>query len=244
MIPPAMWTTHLSRICGIRAGRTVLPALVLVALTGFSVRSAGADSPIDLARVPGLVDVATLVPGLLVELKYATPDNFLGRNVYGSLKACYLQREAAEMLADAARRLGASRPDLRLLAYDCARPLSVQRQMWALVKGTPQQPYVANPTNGRGSIHNYGCAIDLTLARTDGTPLDMGTPFDFFGTKAEPREEISLLLRKDLTTEQVANRLLLREVMVRAGFAPIVNEWWHFDCASPAETRRRYRIIE
>lgn len=187
-----------------------------------------------------VVDAASLVPDLQVEIKYSTPDNFLHRDVYGALEVCILQQDAAEMLAAAATALRAAHPELRLHVYDCARPYRVQLAMWALVKGTPQQGYVADPTNGGSSVHNHGCAVDLTLATAGGAPLDMGTPFDHFGVEAQPRAERELLLAGTLTHTQVANRLILREAMLRAGFYPLDNEWWHFDCAPPAEARTRY----
>ncbi|MFK7970948.1 MAG: M15 family metallopeptidase, partial [Bacteroidia bacterium] len=120
----------------------------------------------------GLVNVATLDPSILVELKYASKDNFLKRNVYGVLNKCYLQPEAAAKLVKASELLQEGYPDLRLLVYDAVRPRSVQFAMWRIVKGTPQQSYVASPKSG--SVHNYGAAVDLTLATADGTPLDMG----------------------------------------------------------------------
>jgi D-alanyl-D-alanine dipeptidase len=197
-----------------------------------------------VAAAPGVVDVGGVVPNLLVELKYATTDNFLKKNVYGSLSRCFLQTEAARMLADAARWLERRDNNLRLLAYDCLRPRRVQRMMWEEVKGTPQQGYVADPNSKTGSIHNYGCAIDLTLASSDGRALDMGTPFDHFGVEAQPRHEIKMVADGRLSKDALANRLLLREVMVRAGFQPIANEWWHFNCASASQTRKRYKIVD
>lgn len=194
-----------------------------------------------LARHPGLVDAGTVVTQLQVELKYAGKDNFMGRNVYGDLAACFLHEDAAAMLARAQDALVRARPDLRLHAYDCARPSWVQRVMWHLVKGTPRQPYVADPA--KGSMHNFGCAVDVTVAARDGTPLDMGTPFDFFGDLARPDREIAALEAGKLTAEQVANRLVLREAMLRAGFRMLANEWWHFDCAAHGDTRRKYKII-
>ena len=194
-----------------------------------------------MARHPGLVDAATVVAELQVDLRYATADNFLGRPVYGDLRACYLQKDAAAMLARAQELLMRLRPEWRLRVLDCARPLWVQREMWKLVKGTPQQGYVADPE--KRSVHNFGCAVDLTVATRDGVALDMGTAFDFFGELAHPEHEIALLEQGRLRPEQVANRLVLREVMVRAGFRPLRHEWWHFDCASQKDTRRRYREI-
>ena len=204
--------------------------------------TARADSVADaLARHPGMVDAATVVAELQIELRYATADNFIGRAVYGDLAVCYLQRDAAEKLARAQALLVRAHPDWRLRVYDCARPTWVQRQMWKLVAGTPRQRYVANPA--RGSIHNFGCAVDLTVATRSGEPLDMGTAFDFFGALARPDRERRLLARGKLTAEQVANRRVLREVMQRAGFRVLASEWWHFDCATHAETRRRYRPV-
>ncbi|GAB4517434.1 MAG: hypothetical protein Tsb0020_36000 [Haliangiales bacterium] len=194
-----------------------------------------------LAAHPGLVDAGALIPELQVDLRYAGEDNFLGRSVYGDLDACFLQKDAAEMLARAQALLIKSRPDWRLRMLDCARPRWVQRAMWKLVVGTPQQSYVANPA--RGSIHNFGCAVDLTVATRAGEPLDMGTAYDFFGPAARPDRELALLARGELSAEQLANRLALREVMLRAGFRLLVSEWWHFDCASHRETRKRYRPI-
>jgi D-alanyl-D-alanine dipeptidase len=232
--------------------RTLLLALAVALATGLlpgqvaraegpARPAAGAPVADTMAKHPGLVDAATVVAELQVELRYATTDNFLGRPVYGALRSCYLQRDAAEMLARAQQRLMQAHPGLRLRVLDCARPLWVQREMWKLVKGTPQQPYVADPE--QRSVHNFGCAVDLTLATRAGAPLDMGTEFDFFGELAEPERELALLAQGRLQPEQVANRLLLREVMLRAGFRPLRNEWWHFDCASQADTRRRYREI-
>src|SRR5688572_14909218 len=176
-----------------------------------------------------LIDAATLVPELQVELKYSTADNFMKKDVYGDLTVCRLQLDAARKLARAQELLIKVRPDLRLRVYDCARPHRVQVVMWKLVKGTPKEPYVADPRVG--SVHNHGCAVDLTLARRDGTALDLGTPYDHFGPEAHVDGEAALFEAGKLTGEQWGNRLLLREVMVRAGMRPLANEWWHFDCA-------------
>jgi len=188
-----------------------------------------------------LVDVVKLVPDLQVELKYSTTDNFMGRDVYGDVTACRLQEDAARKLARAQELLRRARPDLRLRAYDCARPFHVQKEMWKLVKGTPKAPYVADPKVG--SIHNHGCAIDLTLATKEGRPLDLGTPYDHFGREAHVDGEVALFEAGKLTAEQWANRLLLREVMVRAGMRPLANEWWHFDCAPRPEAVKKYPRI-
>jgi D-alanyl-D-alanine dipeptidase len=190
----------------------------------------------------GLIDVQTADPSLLVDLKYARSDNFMGENVYGDLRKCYLHPEPALMLREAHASLRARNPDLVLLLLDGVRPRSVQQRMWELVKNTPMQPYVANPT--RGSMHNYGAAVDVTIARADGTPLDMGTKVDYFGILAQPREEQRFLKEGKLSPEQVANRKILRNTMLEAGFQPLAIEWWHFDAFDKDTTRRRYAIIE
>lgn len=190
----------------------------------------------------GLVDVQTVCPDVVVELKYATADNFLGRNVYGGLTRCYLVPEAALKLADAQKRLTALKPGWRLLIFDGARPRRIQAVMWELVKGTPQQPYVADPATG--SMHNHGAAVDLSIVDDKGRELDMGTPFDYFGDLAQPRWEERFLERGKISAAQVANRRLLRTVMSDAGFLPISIEWWHYDAFPRDEVRRRFKIIE
>ena len=118
--------------------------------------------------------------------------------------------------------------------------------MWKLVKGTPDQAYVANPASG--SIHNYGAAVDLTvgLLLADGTvvPLDMGTPYDASTEEAQPRLEPALLKAGRLTQEQVSNRQLLRRAMNAGGFKVLPIEWWHFNAFSLAEAKRRIKPLQ
>ena len=189
----------------------------------------------------GMVNIQSLSPDILVELKYSSTDNFLSEDTYGDLEACYLQPKAARMLAEAQKLLKSKDPKLTLLIYDGVRPRSIQRKMWKLVYGTEEQDYVANPE--RGSVHNFGFAVDLTIASMDGTPLDMGTPFDYFGELAQPRYEERFLKEGKLTKQQIANRQMFREVMLGAGFQAIKIEWWHFN-ALPVKEARAYRIVE
>jgi zinc D-Ala-D-Ala dipeptidase len=197
------------------------------------------------ATLPGLVDVATRIPDVHVELKYATEDNFMRRDVYGGLKRCFLVDDAAQMPTAARATLQERSPTTTFVMWDCARPRRVQLVMWDLVKGTKQQGYVADPTKPPGSVHNTGCAVDIGLwDKTTGKPLDMGTPYDFFGKAAEPRHEVELWKQGTLTSQQYANRLLLREVMLRAGFRILPHEWWHFDCTDGATARKKYPLVE
>lgn len=190
----------------------------------------------------GLLNVQILESTIQVELKYASKDNFLGRDVYGDLKACYLQAQPAKMLARAQKILQKTKPQFSLRLYDCLRPRQVQYKMWDVVKGTPLEGYVANPI--RGSIHNYGAAVDLTVVDSRGIPLDMGTPFDFFGDLAQPRHEGFFLRKGKLSRTQLDNRLLLRRVMQEVGFLMIQNEWWHFNAFSLGEVKKKYQIVE
>ena len=108
--------------------------------------------------LPGLVDVGAKLP-VHVELKYATADNFMKRDVYGGLKRCFLVGEAEAMLKTALDALKQKSPGLTFVVYDCARPLRVQKIMWSIVEGTTKEGYVANPYKQPGSVHNTGCAV-------------------------------------------------------------------------------------
>jgi D-alanyl-D-alanine dipeptidase len=193
----------------------------------------------------GLVDIRTVDPTLLVDLKYSTSDNFMHKDVYGCITRCFLQPLAADKLKKAHDWLKQHYPDYRLLVYDGARSRSVQWKLWdALPQYAPRlrENYVANPR--RGSIHNYGCAVDLTVATADGKALDMGTAFDFFGSEAYPRKEAEMLRQGKITKEHVANREILRNAMKSAGFMGITSEWWHFNALSLEQAKARYSIVE
>jgi D-alanyl-D-alanine dipeptidase len=130
-----------------------------------------------------------------------------------------------------------------LLVYDGVRPLRVQKILWDTID-VPEKIkhfYVAHPDSG--SIHNYGAAVDLTIADSVGNPLDMGTPFDFFGKLAYPVKEMEMLKEGKLTNEQVNNRLILRNVMLDAVFTPITTEWWHFNGCSRRRAEQVYKIV-
>ena len=200
------------------------------------------------AQSPSLVNVQTADPSILVELKYSTTDNFVKQDVYGDLTRAYLQPMAARKLAAASQWLQVRRPELRLLVYDAARPQSAQWKLWnALPQYSERQrrTYVADPREG--SIHSYGCAVDLTLATVGNgalKPLDMGTPYDFFGPLAYPSREAAMLKSGKLTKQQVANRQLLRQAMRAGGFTPIEYEWWHFNALSRRQAKQQFRRIE
>ena len=117
-------------------------------------------------RDAGLIDVLEADSTLRVRLMYSTDDNFMGRDVYGDLERAYLLPHFAAKLAHAQRLLRERRPGWRMLVCDAARPVSVQRYMYSLVEGTPNQVYVAD--GSRGGRHNYGVAVDVTLLDAAG----------------------------------------------------------------------------
>jgi len=188
-----------------------------------------------------LINILDVDSDILVDLKYATTDNFTGKALYEGLDVAYLQPDVAQMLTEAHRYLKTLHPGLRLLVYDAARPLSVQQTMWESVKDTQYSRYVAHPD--RLSLHNFGAAVDITLADSLGQPLDMGTPFDFFGRAAGISDEQGLINQGLLNRQQVQNRQLLRQVMRHAGFRSISGEWWHFNACTLQEAKQRYTVI-
>lgn len=204
-------------------------------------------SPLEITmQEQGLLDLQALDEEMRVELKYSSTDNFLGTDLYGTLEVAYLQPEPALALVEANRLLKRDNPHLRLLVYDAARPLRIQHILWNRLDSLPEgerKKYVADPEET--SIHNYGCAVDLTILDLEtGRPLDMGTPFDYFGELAYPRLERSMLNQGRLSLKQLNNRILLRSVMRDAGFSPITTEWWHFNFYSRKTAELKYGIIE
>lgn len=193
----------------------------------------------------GLVDVETVTRGIYVDLKYSTTDNFFGQDVYGELKRCYIQPIVAEMLLKSFEKLKEEHPKLTFLVYDGVRPQSVQQILWDnLDKPDSIKPlYVADPK--LGGLHNFGVAVDLTLAYQDsGEPLDMGTGYDYFGYPAYPDKESQMLKEGKITKEHIANREILRKVMKHGGFTGIGSEWWHFNAFSRKEAAERFGMVK
>ncbi|KAB8036059.1 M15 family metallopeptidase [Janthinobacterium aquaticum] len=181
------------------------------------------------------------IAGIAVDLRYATPDNFVGRDLYRPFDCAWLHRDAAAALEQAVAWLAARRPDLHLLVLDALRPQRVQQQLWDALQGTELLGYLAEPV--RGSIHSFGMALDVTLADVAGRELDMGTGFDDLSERSHPALELSMLERGEITEQQVANRRLLRDAMFQAGFFGINSEWWHFDCGDRVLVRQSYSRV-
>lgn len=184
-----------------------------------------AAPPSDAAmREDDLVELERVAPGIVLDVRYATANNFLKEPVYPVARVL-LRRGVAERLTRVQGRLRDR--GLGLKVFDGYRPLSVQRQMWALV---PDERYVADPT--KGSRHNRGAAVDVSLVDAAGNDLPMPTDFDDFTARAGA----------DAPAPEPArtNRATLRAAMEAEGFIPMPSEWWHFD----APDWQRYPILD
>jgi D-alanyl-D-alanine dipeptidase len=194
----------------------------------------------DIAGSPEFRHLSTIA-GIAIELRYATPNNFVGRDLYSPFDCAWLHRDAAAALEKVVAYLAERRPGCTPLVLDALRPQRVQEQLWASLEGTGLQMYLANPA--RGSIHSYGMALDITLLDEQGRELDMGTGFDDLTELSHPRLEPRFLASGQLTAQQVANRQLLRDAMFQAGFVGINTEWWHFDCGDRELVRATFRRV-
>ncbi len=150
----------------------------------------------------------------IYDMKYSTEDNFLKTAVYDCAE-CYLRLKTVKALVKANE--AAMQQGLRIKIFDCYRPLDVQKKMWTIV---PNATYVADPS--KGSIHNRGGAVDLTLVDSDGKELAMGTAFDHFGPEAAHGYA-------ELPDKVIANRKLLRSIMEQSSFSALASEWWHYN---------------
>jgi zinc D-Ala-D-Ala dipeptidase len=151
------------------------------------------------------------------DMKYATSDNFLKAKVYDCAE-CFLRLKTVEALIsanDSFLKMG-----YKIKLFDCYRPLDIQKRMWKIV---PNPSYVADPS--KGSIHNRGGAVDITLVDANGNELDMGTSFDFFGIEASHNYQ-------NFSQEIKENRELLKKIMIENGFNSLDSEWWHYNLKS------------
>ena len=170
-------------------------------------------------RPPELVELVKLDPSIHLDIRYASSNNFMGRPMYREARA-FLQRPAAEALVRAHQQLKTQ--GYGLLIFDGYRPWSVTKLFWEAA--TPQQRrigFVANPA--RGSKHNRGCAVDLTLFElSTGKEVLMPSGYDEFSERASPSYEGG-------SPEARQRRDLLRTTMEAQGFKVLREEWWHFD---------------
>lgn len=151
------------------------------------------------------------------DMKYATDDNFLKAKVYDCAE-CFLRLKTVNALVEANAKF--IKKGYKIKIFDCYRPLDIQKKMWKIVSN-PE--YVANPA--KGSIHNRGGAVDITLVDSNGNEVPMGTDFDFFGIEANHNY-------LNVSAEIKQNRLLLKTIMTSSGFNSFDSEWWHYNLKS------------
>ena len=168
-------------------------------------------------REARLVELITLDPTIKLDIRYATDNNFVGRKVYPEARA-FLQQPAAKALVRVHRKL--KKQGLGLVIFDGYRPWAITKLFWEV---TPEdkRKFVANPA--KGSKHNRGCAVDLSVFDLKtGELLPMPSGYDEFTERASPDY-------KGATPQETANREMLRRLMEAEGFTVNPNEWWHFD---------------
>jgi len=194
----------------------------------------------DIAASPEFRHLSSIA-GIQIDLRYASTNNFVGRDLYAPFDCAWLHRDAAAALERVVAYLARRAPGHTALVLDALRPQRVQQQLWDALAGTGLQMYLADPA--RGSIHSYGMALDITLLDPAGRELDMGTGFDDMTDLSHPALEEGFLAAGKLTAQQVANRQLLRDAMFGAGFVGIRTEWWHFDCGDRDVVRSTFRRV-
>nr|WP_316633838.1 M15 family metallopeptidase [uncultured Flavobacterium sp.] len=186
----------------------------------FCVISAKAQNKAYAEPVKNQIDDTTFVnlkdysQDFIYDMKYATEDNFLKAKVYDCAE-CMLRYKTVKALIAANKEF--MKQGCKIKLFDCYRPLSIQKKMWEIVSN-PE--YVADPK--KGSIHNRGGAVDITLVNAKGEELEMGTSFDFFGIQASHNY-------KKFPVSVRSNRKYLKRVMIRNGFNSFDSEWWHYN---------------
>jgi len=158
-------------------------------------------------------EVSRLLPDAVLDLRYATDNNFVDTVMYDCGR-CFLRPEVALAIRDIQSELASQ--GLGLKFFDCYRPRPIQYKLWEKV---PDPRYVADPN--KGSMHNRGAAVDLTIVDAEGKELEMGTDFDFFGPRAYHNYT-------ELPDTVLANRRLLKSTMEKHQFRPTSTEWWHY----------------
>lgn len=160
------------------------------------------------------VNIKEYSSDFVLDMKYASTDNFLQAKVYDCAE-CYLRLKTVKALIAANQSFMEKGYKIKL--FDCYRPLSIQKRMWKIVSNPI---YVADPA--KGSIHNRGGAVDITLVDVEGNELDMGTGFDHFGKEAA--HDYSKFSDTILN-----NRKLLKSIMLQHNFKIFDSEWWHYN---------------
>ena len=200
-----------------RTSRSALALVTLFIILSFQALAQDGPPKESNKREAKLVELITLDPTIKLDIRYATDDNFVGKKVYPEARA-FLQKPAAKAVAKVHKELRDR--GLGLVIFDGYRPWSITKLFWE-VTPDEKRKFVANPA--KGSKHNRGCAVDLSMFDLKtGKLVEMPSGYDEFSERASPEY-------KGGTTEQTANRELLRRLMEDAGFTVNPNEWWHFD---------------
>ncbi len=190
-------------------------ALLLITLLVFFQHCNLAEAVNSEVKKSDLVLVEDYSKDFIIDMKYATCDNFVGKTLYPS-PTCVLTKGTLDKLIKANNIVKKQGYSIKI--WDAYRPLSVQKIMW---EATPNKNYVANPYRS-GSKHNRGAAVDVTLVDKSGRELKMPTEFDNFTAKASPNY-------KGMTAEQRKNLNILSKAMKSSGFRALSHEWWHFE---------------
>lgn len=201
--------------------RVMRAAVVLCAVTAAPAAQAAPDAGVPpvspAAAAVGFLDVRTVVPDAVLDLRYATANNFVGAQLYPADARCLVHESMAPGLAAAAAALRAQGE--KLVFWDCYRPHEVQVRMFEAV---PNPAWVAKPGPYSRS-HEAGRSVDVTIIDAAGHPVDMGTDFDDFSARA------TAYATDGVSAAAQANRARLRTAMAAGGLAVYSGEWWHFD---------------
>lgn len=201
--------------------RVIRAAVVLCAVTAAPAAQAAPDGGVPpvspAAAAVGFLDVRTVVPDAVLDLRYATANNFVGAQLYPADARCLVHESMAPGLAAAAAALRAQGE--KLVFWDCYRPHEVQVRMFEAV---PNPAWVAKPGPYSRS-HEAGRSVDVTIIDAAGHPVDMGTDFDDFSARA------TAYATDGVSAAAQANRARLRTAMAAGGLAVYSGEWWHFD---------------
>jgi zinc D-Ala-D-Ala dipeptidase len=224
---PEMLTRTAPRRAMVPSARAFRSSLAAALVVGAGATAVAQERP------AAFVDAAAVVPGLIVDARYAGAHNFVGRPIDGyEQPRCLLTRPAAEALGAVARDLAPQGYVLKV--FDCYRPMRAVANFvrWARDVGDTTEKKEFYPDVDKRTLfqagyissrsgHSRGSTVDLTLARADGTELDMGTPFDFFSPRSWPSAA-------SVSAEARSNRAMFAAAMRRRGFRPYDREWWHF----------------
>ena len=174
-----------------------------------------------------MIEIKTLIPNVIYDLRYATNNNFTHTKLYKNGNSTFLRLSVTRALQGVQNELNEKGYGLKI--FDAYRPYAVTKKMWDLIH---DDRYVADPSKGSG--HNRGLAIDLTIIRLiDSSELDMGTGFDNFTDSAHHTF-------KNLDSTVLQNRSLLKQTMEKYGFKAFETEWWHYSWPND----RNYEVLD